>query len=579
MNGQNVWVPGLWLMAASVAFGSPGRQPERNSGNPPMRKPVYLEVNLNNRTVRSRLCAVRNHSIIDVFAVIEQAGKDRRIQGLLVNASDFTADRAYMWELRTVLENFRQTGKKICFFISDADLDLYCLASVADKIVMDEQGALQLFGYVWSRGFVKQTLDKFGVGVRELRYFEYKSAMESYTRDSMSDADRKQYGEYLDDIFGLTRDTIVKARFQNTGEFDAILNMEYLFSARSALERGLVDITGRKEAAALAVKEMAGTEVKTWLRYGDAKTSLMTGKAPEYRLKRGGIFSGAVRIAIVYASGRTDLERGMAARSLERTICEIPEKKSVKAIVVRINSPGGSAEAADYVAEAIRSARKRIPVVVSMGPVAASGGYWAAMYADHITVSPYTLTGSIGVIGSWFFDRGLNEKIGLSVDVLKRGDHADLFSGFILPRRDLDEAEAERFRVYILDLYHDFVDKVAAGRKMDAAQVEALARGRVYSGMGAVNAGLADSIGGILDAVRIARSLAEIPAVKPVIFDEYPKPKFIDTILLRFLTARGIPDSGVFPEADADALDVLEDLRYRISANGRAMPILPLYME
>ncbi|MDR1419957.1 MAG: signal peptide peptidase SppA [Treponema sp.] len=569
MKGRNMWFFGLWLMAASPVSGGPGRQPGR--------KPAYLEINLNNRTVRNRLRAARNHSIIETFAVIEQAGKDRRIQGLLVNAAGFSADRAYMWELRTALENFRQTGKKICVFISAADLDLYCLASAADKIVMDEQGVLQLFGYVWGRGFVKETLDKFGVGVRELRYFEYKSAMESFTRNSISEADRKQYGEYLDDVFGLTRDAIVKARFQNAGEFDAILDREYLFSARSALERGLVDMTGRREAVSLAVNELAGAEVQTWFRYGNPGTSLITGKASEYRTRKGGIFSGAVKIAVVYASGQTDLERGMAAGNLEQTIREISEKKSVKAMVVRINSPGGSAEAADYIAEAIRSARERMPVVVSMGPVAASGGYWAAMYADHITASPYTLTGSIGVIGSWFFDKGLNEKIGLSLDVLKRGEHADLLSGFILPRRDLDEEEAERFRVYILDLYHDFVNRVAAGRKMDAARVEALAQGRVYSGLGAVNAGLVDSIGGIMDAVRTARNLAEIAPARPVIFDEYPRPKLIDNILVRLAASWNIQNSGVFP--GADTLDALEDLRYRISANGRAMPILPLYLE
>jgi protease-4 len=234
-----------------------------------------------------------------------------------------------------------------------------------------------------------------------------------------------------------------------------------------------------------------------------------------------------------------------------------------------------------------------MPVVVSMGAVAASGGYWAAMYADHITASPYTLTGSIGVIGSWFFDKGLNKKLGFSLDMLKRGDHADLFSGFILPSRDLNEEEAERFRVYILDLYHDFVTKAAAGRKMDAEYIETLARGRVYSGLGAVNAGLVDSIGGLSDAIRTARSLAGIPGNKRAIYDEYPKPKFMETLIWRetahagFWTQvvqraagrGGLQSFTQAVHAETRDLDILEDLRYRISLNGRAIPILPLYME
>jgi protease-4 len=531
----------------------------------------FLEINLNNRTIRNRLRSARRHSIIDLFAVIERAGKDKRIGGLLVNASGFTADREYLWELRGAIENFRKTGKKVCAFIAAANLDLYCLASAADRIVMDQQGVLQFFGYAWGRAYMRQTLDKIGIGVREFRYFEYKSAAETFTRDSLSEADRKQYGEYLDDIFTLTRDTLVKARFRNAADFDAAVNREYLYSARSALERGLVDLTGRKDAVVRAVQELEGTETVSWFRFGDADTTLMGSRNPLYRAGRRRLFSPAARIALIYASGQTDLERGMAARCLVRTIEELSEKKSVKAIVVRIDSPGGSADAADSLAEAIRAARERMPVVVSMGAVAASGGYWAAMYADHITASPYTLTGSIGVIGSWFFDKGLNKKLGFSLDTLRRGDHADLFTGFILPQRDLDDAEAERYRIYILDLYRDFVEKAAAGRKMSAEQIEAVAQGRVFSGLKALNAGLVDSVGGLFDAIHTACSLAGIPGRRRLVYDEYPKPKFIDTVLMCFAAACRIEGAGAF--------DMLEDLRYRISRNGEVMPIMPLYTE
>jgi protease-4 len=450
-------------------------------------------------------------------------------------------------------------------------------------------------GYAWGRGYVQHSLEKLGIGVRELRYLDFKSAAETYTRDSMSEADRKQYGEWLDDVFMVTRDTLMKARSWTEDEFNTILDREFLYSSKSALERGLVDRRGREEAVKETLKELEGDEVKNFALYGDYSSSLMESSAV-YSPRRRGLFSRPPVIAVVYASGQTDMERGMAARSLSRTIREVSERKRVKAMVVRINSPGGSAEAADYIAEAIRRAKERIPVVVSMGPVAASGGYWASIYASHITASPYTLTGSIGVIGSWVFDKGLNSKLGFTVDSLQRGAHADLMTGMVLPRRDFSPEEEERYRTLILELYAEFTAKVAAGRGMEIEKVETVAQGRVYSGLGALNAGLIDSIGGLADAIRVARSLANIPEGGQVVYSEYPRPKFIDKALA-FLGSAGIPaaagrgaasgfgaadlaEYGGSPAALLAGLflpePLLADLRYRLLRNGQVMPILPL---
>jgi protease-4 len=541
---------------------------------------TYLELNLNSQVIQSRVRAVRPRPDLEVFRVIERAGKDKQIQGIVLNISAYHAGQETLWELRAALERFKSQGKKICAFISGADLDLYCLASVADKIVMDEQGALSLTGSVWGRAYARHSLEKLGIGVRELRYLEYKSAAETFTRDAISEADRRQYGEWLDDTFMVTRDTLMRARAWTAEEFDTILNREFLYSAKSALQRGLVDRSGREAALAETLREMEGAEVKHIVLYGDPASSLMESKSVYGPGKAGGLFSRPPVIAVVYARGQTDMERGMAARGLARTIREVSERKRVKAMVIRINSPGGSAEAADYIAEAVKRAKERIPVVVSMGPVAASGGYWAAMYASHITASPYTLTGSIGVIGNWFYDKGLNSKLGLTVDSLRRGDHADLYTGVILPRRDLSADEEARYRSYMLDVYADFTAKVAAGRGMDIERVEAAAQGRVYSGLGALNAGLIDSIGGLADAIRVARNLAEIPENKKVAYSEYPKPKFIDRVLDRFpITAIFGGSTTASPLFFTDILfpaSLLADLRYRLERNGQVMPLLPL---
>jgi protease-4 len=282
------------------------------------------------------------------------------------------------------------------------------------------------------------------------------------------------------------------------------------------------------------------------------------------------------------------MDRGIAAKELARTIDEVSRKGRVKAIVLRIDSPGGSAVAADYVAEAIKNAKERIPVVVSMGSVAASGGYWVSMNASHIIASPITLTGSIGVIGSWFYDKGLNSKLGFSVDSMQRGDHADLLAGVVLPYRDLTPAEEARYQKYILDLYADFTAKVATSRSMDINKVETIAQGRVYSGLGALNAGLIDSIGGLDDALRIARELAKIPDNKQALYRQYPKPKFFDRMMNQIIMAGflGRKSNSTTIPATAAAVtfatdlflpaSLLEDISYRIAHNGQVMPILPL---
>jgi protease-4 len=228
-------------------------------------------------------------------------------------------------------------------------------------------------------------------------------------------------------------------------------------------------------------------------------------------------------------------------------------------------------------AEAIRYANERKPVVVSMGQTAASGGYWAAMHASHLIANPYTVTGSIGVIGSWFYDDGMNSKLGLSVDSLQRGAHADLMSGIILPHRDLRAEEIERYKSYIMDLYGTFVNKAALARGMEVEEMETVAQGRIFSGTGALIAGLVDSIGGLQDAICIALALAEIPEDRAVAFREYPKPTFMDLLLGNFpmfSVLKGRKKSqgiSFFAEMLLPA-----DVRYRLERNGQVMPILPI---
>jgi protease-4 len=588
--------------------------------DPPPISGSYLELCLGRKTVIPGTAAKPRtgpDSSLELFRLIEKARKDKQIRGLVLNLSGFSADRAALWELRKLLESFKapdpqgaaqqpavrqaavqqtpEGGKKIVAYLSQGDLDLYCLAAVADKIVLDTVGSLSFFGFLYGRGFLRHALEKTGIGVRELRYLKYKSAQETFTRDSLSEADKEQYGAYLDDTFAVTRALLMESRSLGEDEVNRIINEEFLYSAALAKERGLVDYTGRTDAVQEAVRELEGGKPRSWFRWGDAQFSLLpaghgkkgAGKGEEprpYHAESGGFLRKKDEIAVVHAKGQTDLERGMAARTLAPLIREISQRKAVKALVLRIESPGGSAEAADYIAQAVSGAKERIPVVVSMGSVAASGGYWAAMNASAIVASPYTLTGSIGVISGWFYNRGLYDKLGLGVDTLSRGAHADLMAGILIPHRDLTGEEEQRFRRLILDLYAAFVAKVAEGRNLSPTAVEAAAQGRVYSGLRARDAGLVDRIGGLAEALRTARELAKIPPDKPVRYSEYPRPKFIERIALRFglppppfaaSRAAGPPWPGLLGALWPEAAGI-EDLWYRLSRNGEAMPILPL---
>lgn len=532
----------------------------------PAPKRRYLELALLDQGQGYFSSSFRSVSILNILRVIKKAEGDKNIRGIILNTSGFHADQTTLWELRLALESFKASGKRVIAFIDNAGYDLYVLVSAADRIIMDEAGAIFFTGYVYGRGYYRDTLEKLGVGVRELRYLNYKTAMESFTRSDLSEADRRQQGAYLDDIFGLSKKSIKEARSWDDDRFNTILNSEFMYSAFAAKERGLVDGIGRSLAVIRAVEEIEGAPIDGYLVYGNSLSSL-TQWSSLYRVGR--TFSSR-EIAVVYASGETDLDRAMGTRSLAGLIRDLAAKKRVKAIVVRIDSPGGSAEAADYLAEAIRDARHSVPVVVSMGSVAASGGYWASMYANRIVASPFTITGSIGVIAGWFFDQGLNQKLGISVDFLKRGDHADLGAGMILPARDLSPAEEKRYRQLILDLYGNFVQKVAEGRNMPVDTVEKLAQGRVYSGISARDLGLVDSLGGFWEALETARDLAEISEDQKVVYKEYPKQSFIENFINRYLF------TFVSQKAGMGKTKILEALEYRVSQNGRVMPILPL---
>jgi len=529
---------------------------------------TYVEINLNEIPSNNPF-AIKKQPL-EVFQVIERAAKDNNVSGIILNISAFYAGKDHLWELRSALEDFKKSGKKICAYIGNADMDIYLLASVADKIVMHELGGISITGYAMGRGFMKQTFEKLGIGVRELRYFEYKTAAESFTRDSFSAADRRQYSEYLDDIFYLSRNTLMQARGWTVQEFDNILNNEFLYSAYAAKEKGLVDYVGgfsEVKSSLYEFEEMSFPFKNSYALFGKTETSLTGAILPYNPIKAPG--SSPV-IAVVYAEGQTDMTSGMEAIKLSRVIRDLGKNNRVKAIVLRVDSPGGAADAAEYVNEAVRYAKIYKPVVVSMGNVAASGGYWVSMNASHIIANPYTITGSIGVIGTWFYDNGLNSKVGIKIDTIKRGAHSDLNMGFLVPYRDLTAQEEEQYKKYITDLYKIFIDKAAFGRDMEIADVEKAAQGRIFSGTRAMEEGLVDSVGGLNDALKKALELAEISDTEKIRYKKYPEPTFMEKLM------ESMPNSVSILFGNSLEDNFKNEIEYRLKNNGKVLPILPL---
>ena len=385
------------------------------------RRPRYLHLKLDG-PVRYRRHALfdRSRTLLSLLSLIERARTDPGIRGVALNLSGIRIGYENSWELRQQLQALRDDGKRVVVYIDHAGLRLYHLASVADRILFDPSGLLMLEGFVAGGTYLKGALDRIGVGVEELRYREYKSALEPLVRDSMSAEDREQWQAFVDDVYASARADIAAARGLEMEEVDRLVDEVTLFLPEDARGHGLVDTLARWDAVDAAIESLEGRPVA---KAGPASI------AP----RRDRSWGEPPRLAVLYALGVCAMDTGIGARRLVADIERVREDGRVKAVVLRVDSPGGEVLASDLVADAVRRLKEEKPVIVSQGAVAASGGYWISMYADSIVAAPVTLTGSIGVIYGWFYNRGLKEKLGLATDHVRAGARADLPFGMELP--------------------------------------------------------------------------------------------------------------------------------------------------
>jgi len=524
----------------------------------------YLPLNLKGRVDYQKYVFFDKETLrfADILNNIKAAASDPRVAVIALNLSDLHIYGEHAWEIRQELIKAKSAGKKVVAFFDRAEMTNYHLASAADLIVMDPQGDLMVGGYVLGRTYLKGTLDKLGLGFDEWRFFKYKSAPETYSRTNMSDADREQRQAYVDDLYDLVRDDICQSRNLTSDQYEKIINDQGFLMSDEAIAAGLVDTVGRWSDNGKIISRFMGQGMG-----GISASDLMDNAL--YRDTWGPM----PQIAVVYGLGECAMDKGIRARWLERVFKSLARKKSIKAVVFRVDSPGGDGMASDLVAEALRECAKSKPVIISQGQVAGSGGYWISMYGDEIIAGPNTVTGSIGVYGGWLYDKGFSQKLGMTSDHVQRGKHADLrfgvtlpYLGLRIPARNLNDEEYARMKKLILAFYDEFVQRVAAGRHMPVEKVMEIAQGHFYSGLNGKKVGLVDKIGGLEMAIALARDKSGIDPEKEVEIIEIPKYKG----LFRFDL---FPDYSPIAAKMIDA-DIYRYLKAVTEHNGRPLPMM-----
>ncbi|TMB27458.1 MAG: signal peptide peptidase SppA [Deltaproteobacteria bacterium] len=448
--------------------------------------------------------------------MFSRLSRDGSVKAVVLRTRGMPLGAGRSEELREGIEGLRRAGKKVLFYLeSGGDLD-YAVASVADRIVVAPQAILAVNGFSATALFAGAGLEKLGVKAEFVRVGAYKNAPDVFTRSDMSQEQREVTNALLDDVFGRYVSEVSRKRHLDEGKFRRLLDRG-LLTPQEALREGLVDGLAYPDQLEEEVRKVLGGS-SAFLR----KTSL---EQPSVRDDR---WAPRPRIGIVRVEG--DIARGSGGSSpfggveiagsdsIARRIHALADDPAVRAIVVRIDSPGGDGTASDLIWRELVRAReeKHKPVVASMGDVAASGGYYVAVAADRIYAEPSTITGSIGVFIGKFDLHSLYGGLGLTLVTNKRGESADLFT----TARPLTDAERQMMQGWVDAFYAEFVDRVASGRKMSSSQVDALGRGRVWSGAQALQRGLVDRMGGLRDALVDAKQRAGFDPGDEVAIDD-----------------------------------------------------------
>lgn len=463
----------------------------------------------------------------EILKNIDKATKDDNIEGIFIDMETIPAGIATTEEIRNKLLEFKSADKFIVAYGNSYDQKGYYFASVADEIYMNPKGMVLFKGLSAQLMFFKNMLKKLEIEMQIVRGPDnkYKSAVEPLLKDKMSEANREQYQELLNSIWGRILFTLNTSRGISIEQLNSIADNLDVTDADKALELNFVDGIIYRDEVINRLKELtskAKDDNLDWITYSKY-TNAIVGKTNISR----------DRIGVVYASG--DIVQGqgadgsMGSAKIAKAIKKARLDDKVKAIVMRVNSPGGDALASDVIRREVALAKEAKPFIVSMGDVAASGGYWISTNADYIFAQPTTITGSIGVFGIIPNFQGLmTNKLGITFDEVSTNENAD----FISVMKPMSDFQKEKINAQIINIYDDFVNLVANTRGLKPEFVDSIAKGRVWTGADALNIGLVDELGGLEDAIAYAAQKAELN--ENYRLKEFPERKeFIEELMLQ----------------------------------------------
>ncbi|MBD2664366.1 signal peptide peptidase SppA, 67K type [Richelia sinica FACHB-800] len=441
---------------------------------------------------------------------IEKAKSDSRIVGIYLDGSNSLNNSnigyASLKEIRRALENFRAAGKKIIAYSTAWDEREYYLSSVADQVIINPIGGMEMNGLSSQPMFLTGALQKYGIGVQVVRVGKFKGAVEPLVLDKLSPENREQTQKLLDDVWGEWRNTVGNSRKISPQKLQAIADNQAFLEANEAKSNGLVDQVAYVDQVVTNLKKLTGSDTKE----KNFRQIKMTEYAEVARKSSAADSQSDKKIAVVYAEGEivdgSGQEGEIGGDRYARIFKKLRQDQDVKAVVLRINSPGGSATASEIMQREIKLTRQVKPVIVSMGDMAASGGYWIASDSNRIFAEPNTITGSIGVFGVLFNGQKLANNNGITWDTVKTATYADTQTA----ARPKSPQEIALYQRSVNRIYYMFLNKVSQGRKLPPQKVAEIAQGRVWSGASAKAIGLVDEIGGLQVAINYAAKTANL---------------------------------------------------------------------
>ena len=462
----------------------------------------------------SNLSMEEGMPLLTAVQAINKAAEDPGVKFIYLNTDNMATSMSCAEELRQALAKFRESGKPVIAYANTYDNLSYYLASVADKVIINSYGEAMLTGVGTNITFFKDLLDKLGVDMQLIRHGKYKAAGEQFTQNHLTPENREQNQVLINSIWATLSEEIAASRDFSAEELNSWIDNLELLDAQTLLDRGIVDQAWYKDELENYLCTLFDVKEAKDLKFADLESYALAKVKPDSKVKD--------KIAVLYADGEIvmdgNADSNIVGDDLARKFKKLQQDSSVKAVVFRVNSPGGSAQAAEIINHAMLNLKQYKPVIASYGGYAASGGYWISSNADYIITDNTCLTGSIGVfslvpnIGG-----GLDKTLHIKTASVGSNKHTDMMNGM----RKLDDAEVAYMQKMVENIYTAFTSLVSRGRHMSVEQVDEIGQGRVWTGRDALTIGLADQKGSLMDAINYAAQVAGLEKYNLMVVPEH----------------------------------------------------------